>query len=124
MSLHDLVANIICAVNPMMTCQLYVSTGSTPVAGAKSTPTFAPFVDVIAQVQQMTTEDLKHMAEMGMSGITRKVWCDTVLHGIDRAAGLGGDKLILPDGTIWLVVAVPEVWPDWCSALLQKQVAL
>jgi hypothetical protein len=124
MSLHDMVANVICTINPMMTCQLYASTGSAPVAGGKSTPTFAAPDNVVVQGQQLTTEDLKHMAEMGMSGITRKVWCDTILHGIDRAAGLGGDKLVLPDSTIWLVVAVPEVWTDWCSALLQKQVAL
>ena len=124
MSLHDLVANVICTVNPMMTCQLYASTGNTPVAGGKSVPTFAAATNVIAQVQQLTASNLKHLAEMGMSGITRRVWCDTILHGVDRAAGLGGDKLVLPDGTIWLVVAVPEVWPDWCSALLQKQVSL
>jgi hypothetical protein len=63
------------------------------------------------------------MNDMNMTGIHRKVWCDTILSGGDRLDGTGGDLLTLPDGTIWLVVEVVEAWPDWCSALLQKQVA-
>ena len=124
MSLHDMVANAISSINPMMQCQWYKSTGNSSMLGTSRTPTYAPMAMITAQVQQLTAADLKHMNDLNMSGITRKVWCDVTLTGIDRAAGLGGDKLVLPDGTFWLVVQVVETWPDWCSALLQKQVAL
>lgn len=123
MSLHDLVANVISSINPMMQCQWYQNTGLTTATGGTRTPVYNAPVTVTCQVQQLTGADLKHMNALNMSGITRKVWCDTLLTGIDRAAGLGGDRLYLPDGTIWLVVQIVETWPDWCSALLQKQVA-
>ena len=123
MSLHDMVANIIGCVNPMMQCQWYQCTGSTAALGVPRTPTYASVATVNIQVQQLTAADIKHMNDMNMSGVTRKVWCDTILTGIDRVAGLGGDKLVLPDGTIWLVTQITETWPDWCSATIQKQVA-
>ena len=74
-------------------------------------------------MQQLTAADIKHIQDQNLSGISRKIWSDNILTGIDRAAGLGGDRIVLPDGTIYLVVQVIETWPDWCSALLQKQVS-
>ena len=123
MSLHDLVANAISGINPMMTCQWYKNTGTSSAAGGIVTPTYNTPLAISCQVQQLTAADIKHIQDQNLSGISRKVWCDQILTGIDRAAGLGGDRLILPDGTIYLVVQVIETWPDWCSALLQKQVS-
>ena len=123
MSLHDLASSVTSSINPMMQCQWYQNTGLTTAVGGKQTPTYAQVAQVLAQVQQLTAADLKHMNNMNMSGITRKIWCNAILTGIDRAAGLGGDQIILPDGTTWLVVQVIETWQDWCSALMQKQVA-
>ena len=123
MSLHDLASSVTSSINPMMQCQWYQSTGMTTAVGGKQTPTYAQVAQVLAQVQQLTSADLKHTNNMNMSGITRKIWCNEILTGIDRAAGLGGDQIILPDGTVWLVVTVIETWQDWCSALMQKQVA-
>jgi hypothetical protein len=121
-SLHDLVANLIGTINPMITCQWYQNIGITTAVGGVVTPAYNPSVPVQCQVQQLTAADIKHLQDLNQSGITRKVWCDQILTGIDRAAGLGGDRLILPDGTTWLVVQVVEVWPDWCSATICKQV--
>lgn len=121
MSLHALVANLIGSINPMMPCQWSQNTGVTTAAGGVSTPAYNPAATISCQVQQLTAADVKHLQDLNLSGITRKVWSDTILTGIDRAAGLGGDRLILPDGTAWLVVQVIESWPDWCSALIQKQ---
>lgn len=123
MSLHDMVANIITNINPMMQCQWQKCTGLTTAVGGKQSPSYAAAATVSAQVQQLSIAELKHMNDMNMAGISRKVWCDAQLTGVDRAAQLGGDLIALPDGTIWLVVEVLESWPDWCSALLKKQVA-
>jgi hypothetical protein len=122
-SLHDLVANLIGAINPQMTCQWYKNTGIVTAIGGVVAQSYSPAVPIQCQVQQLTAADIKHMQDLNQSGITRKVWCDQILTGIDRAAGLGGDRLVLPDGTIWLVVQVVEVWHDWCSATICKQVS-
>lgn len=123
MSLHDLASGIISNINPMMVCQLQKNTGSVAAAGGHRTPSYAASAPVRAQVQQLTAAEIAHMNDMNMSGIHRKVWCDAQLTGVDRLSGVGGDLLTMPDTTIWLVVEVVESWPDWCSALLQKQVA-
>jgi hypothetical protein len=57
-----------------------------------------------------------------MSGLKRKLWSSQIMNGIDRAAGLGGDKVVLPDGTTWLVVQILEKFPDWNSVVIVKQV--
>ena len=124
MSLHDLASSVIGSVNPTMSCQWYPYAGTTTVAGGTRTPSYNGPFTVNVQVQQLTASDLAHVNDMNTSTITRKVWCNTTLHGIDRAAGLGGDKLVLPDGTFWLVVQIIETWTDWCSAVITKQVAL
>jgi hypothetical protein len=124
MSLHDLVSNLIGSVNPQVLCQWYQCTGSTGGAGGYRTPTYNLPVAISIQVQQLTAADLAHTNDLNSSVISRKVWCNTILTGIDRAAGLGGDKLVLPDGTFWLVTQILEKWPDWCSAIIIKQVAL
>lgn len=119
MSLHDIVSGVISTINPMMTCQWSQNTGISTAADGSVTPSYNPAVSVSCQVQQLTAADIKHMQDTNQSGITRKVWCDQVLTGIDRAAGLGGDQIVLPDGTVWLVV---QVFETWRSALLCKQV--
>ena len=118
-----MVANVISSTNPMMLCQWYKNAGTTTAPGGLVTDVYTGPTGITCQVQQLTTADRKTMNDMSVSGITRKIWCDAILTGVDRAAGVGGDRVYLPDGTIWLVVAVPEVWLDWCSALLQKQVS-
>lgn len=123
MSLHDMAANVISTINPMMQCPWLKSTGNTVEIGGRMSPSFAPATTVSVQVQQLTFKDLQHLSDLNVQEIVRKVWCDAILSAVDRASQLGGDKLYLPDGTAWLVVAVPEVWPDWCTALLQKQLA-
>ena len=123
MSMHDLVANVIGGVNPMMLCQWYKNIGFVSGTDGSVVPSYNAPAPVTCQVQALSSSDRKALNDMGVSGITRKVWCDAQLTGIDREAGLGGDRLYLPDSTTWLVVQVVESWPDWCSAILQKQVA-
>ena len=123
MNLHGLASGVTRSVNPMMACQWSKNTGATTAIGGKRTPTYATPVTISAQVQQLTAADIKHMNNQNIASITRKVWSSTILTATDREAGVGGDLLTLPDGTTWLVVQLMEVWSDWCSALIQKQVA-
>lgn len=123
LGLHNLVSGLVGSVNPMQLATWYKCLGFTTAPGGKSTPSFMDAQSINVQVQQLTVADLKHIDGLNVSGITRKVWSEAILSGIDRAAQLGGDKLVLKDGTTWLVVQIIETWPDWCSAVIQKQVS-
>ncbi|ELF4643998.1 hypothetical protein RNG81_004825, partial [Salmonella enterica subsp. enterica serovar Mbandaka] len=43
-------------------------------------------------------------------------WC-----GLNRTRQQGGDKFVIGDET-WLVVEVPEIWPDWTRVIVCLQV--
>jgi len=49
---------------------------------------YAPAQQVLAQVQELTAADLKHLDDLTMSGLKRKLWSSQLMNGIDRAAGL------------------------------------
>ena len=123
MNLHGIVAGAVGAVNPRMMISYYASTpNQTATPGGKRLPTYAPAINVIAQVQELTASDLKHLDDLNMSGIMRKLWSNQLMYGVDRPGGLGGDKVVLPDGTTWLVIRTIEQFPDWNSVAIQKQV--
>jgi hypothetical protein len=54
--------------------------------------------------------------------LLHNIWCAATLHASDRASKIGGDHIVMADGTDWLVVHVKEQFTDgWCSAVIQKQ---
>jgi hypothetical protein len=123
MSLMNDALGAIGAMNPMQLITVQLSTGFTTAAGGTRTPAYAAPVTISAQVQEVRSGDLKHMNDLNISGLLRKVWSGQQLNSVDRAAQLGGDKVTLADGTIWLVVHVLEQFPGWCSVVIQKQVS-
>jgi len=123
MNLHGIASGAIGSVNPSQKVALKASTGYTTAAGGKQSPTYASVVNIDAQVQELTSDQLRHVNGLGIDGILRKLWVNGTLHAVDRAQSLGGDMVTLADGTIWLVVHILEQFPDWCSAAIQKQVS-
>ena len=126
MNLHGLVRGAITAVNPDLIIPWLVSTGSTTAAGGKQTPTYAAPVNVGAQVQAVTGQDLKKYNFLQAQGIYRAVYMYGNVQGINRVAAKGGDLLKfaeVPGGTVrtWLVRAVDETWPDWCRVIVSLQ---
>ena len=123
MNLHGIISGAVGAVNPRMLISYSACTSIITVTpGGPRTPTYLPATNITAQVQELTTGDLKHVDDLNMSGLKRKLWSSQIMNGIDRAAGLGGDKVVLPDGTTWLVVQILEKFPDWNSVVIVKQV--
>jgi hypothetical protein len=123
MNLHGIISGSVGAINPQMMVSYYACTATiTAAPGGPRTPSYAPAQQVLAQVQELTNADLKHLDDLNMSGLKRKLWSSQLMNGIDRAAGLGGDKVVLPDGTTWLVVQILEKFPTWNSAVIVKQV--
>lgn len=122
MNLHAVVANVIGAVNPLQKIVIQKSNGSTVNSDGSRSPSYEPPVTTAGQVQELTTEDLRHLEALNIQGSTRKVYLNGVIHGIERAAGRGGDLITLQNGSVWLVTAVLERWDTgWCKAAITLQ---
>lgn len=120
MNLHGIVSGAVGAVNPFIEAQVYRSTGYTSV-DFKQTPAYAAPVPLLIQKQELSFKDLQHVDGLNLQGVFCSVYLNGAIYGVDRGTAKGGDKFLF-DGQTWLVVAVPEQWPDWCRVILCLQV--
>lgn len=129
MNLHGLVRGAITAVNPDRIIAYIASTGNTVATGGKVTPTFAAPVNVGAQIQPVSTGDLRHYDFLQGQGLFRAVYLFGTVGGVNRIEAKGGD--LLQFGTTvgatvhtWLVKAVDEQWTpngNWCRVIVVLQ---
>lgn len=122
MNLHAIVAPIIAAVNPMTAATWLQSTGSTVNADFSRTPSFSS-TPILVQNQALSASDLRHLDMLNIETVTRKVWANCSLQGVNRATGQGGDLLKF-GGRTWLVTVVFEMWDNsgpWSSVGLTQQ---
>lgn len=124
--LRSIANSAVQSVNPNIVANYYASTGSTTDASGKRSPAFAPVASVVIQVQAARGKDLEHVANLNMQNIYRNVrmWGNT--QGVVRPDARGGDLLRFPQipggaDQTWLVVAVLETWPTWCSLIVCLQ---
>lgn len=122
MNLHQLVSGHIAAVNPFLTGSIKVSTGTTTAADGKRTPSYTTIAGVPMQVQALSGRDLRQLESLNIQGVSRAVYLNGNIEGLDRPAGKGGD-LILVNGATWLVTTVLETWDaaGWCKLGLTLQ---
>jgi len=73
-----------------------------------------------AQVQDLSTDDLRLTEGLNLQGIHKVVYLNGSWAGIVRADTKGGDVFILQN-TEWLVTNVPESWPDWTKVIVTRQ---
>jgi len=83
-------------------------------------------VQCSGQVQGVTAQELQHIDGLNIEGVMRKVYLNGNAQGVVRADSKGGDTLQFPETSggvarSWLVIAVLETWPDWCSVLVRLQ---
>ncbi len=119
MNLHAMVRGAITTVNPDRTISLQRSTGYTTGSNGKQVPTYADAVSGPGQVQALSAGQQKHMTEMNISGVMRKVYLYGNWMGVVRPDKTGGDVLTfsqIPGGAAqaWKLVHVFETWDDWC----------
>lgn len=105
------------AVNPNMTATLYVSTGYVTGADGTQVPAYANAVTGLqVNVQALSGGDIRHADALNLQGILRTIYVNRRVQGINRPAGLGGDKLEIATGLSkravdeWLVCEVVEPW--------------
>lgn len=121
MNLHGIVSGAIGTVNPPISAQVSQSTGYTTSPSGKQVPSYAAPVTVTIQKQELSFKDLQHIDGMNLQGELCSVYLNGAIYGVDRGTAKGGD-LFAFNGQTWLVVAVPEQWPDWCRVILCLQV--
>lgn len=112
MNLHRIAARAVGAVNPFVEAQVYRSTGSQKNADYSVTPDYAAPVTMRVQKQAVTQADIRHLDNLNLQGIFTSIYTAGNWCGINRPKQQGGDKFVIGDEA-WLVVSVPENWPDW-----------
>lgn len=121
MNLHGVVSRAIGAVNPFIEAQFQRCTGYTTAPDGGRIPSYSAPETASVQKQELTFKDLQHIDGMNLQTEVTAIWFNGSLKAADRVGQTGGD-LVLINGQTWLVVAVPETWPDWCHAVLCLQV--
>lgn len=109
LNLHGIVRGAINAVNPDVAVVVLKSTGWTDASDGEQVPTYAAPVTVMAQVQPLTSQQLKQVDNLNQSSTYRNFYLSGDFSGHERATSKGGDK-IQHDGKLWLVDSQPEAW--------------
>ncbi len=69
MNLHQVVVGAIAAVNPHQPATIQLSAGPGPTApDGGRLPTFGDPIDITAQVQALTAQDLRHLEGLNIAG--------------------------------------------------------
>jgi hypothetical protein len=125
MNLHQIVSGAVGSVNPMLQAFVRVSTGATIAADGKRTPTYARAVFVPAQIQPLSTGDIRQLDSLNIQGVEKAIYLNGHVDGLVREQNKGGDLIVLQNGTnagAYLVSVVLEAWPDWtkCGVVMQS----
>ena len=116
MNLRKIANRVTSGVNPNVTAQIYKSTGYSTNDDGSQSPSYADAVTMKVQKQAISQSDLQHIDNINLQGqfvsiYTNGNWC-----GLNRKANEGGDIFVIGDDK-WLVVSVPEIWPDWTRVI-------
>lgn len=120
MNLHDMVRGAIGTVNPEIQAVLIQSAGWVTNPDFTRTPVTARPLLVKIQAQAISADDLQLIDNLDSDGIHNTVYINGRLDGVVRILAKGGD-ILKYSGQTWLVVAVPELWPDWCHVVVTLQ---
>lgn len=122
MDLRGIANGGITTVNPNETVIVLRSTGFAMGAGAKQVPTYAAPVSGPAQVQALSSDDVKQLDGLNIQGTVQVIYLRGVLAGVVRPNQTGGDLVKRKGGSeTYLVVKVLENWPDWTKAVICLQ---
>lgn len=126
MNLRAIANKFIQATNPNVQIQWIQSNGYVVNDAGKRTPQTLTLT-VNAQIQALSSSDLKHIDGLNLTNVMRTVYLYGNAAGVVRVDQLGGDILVFPEtpngcNRNWLVTQVVETWPDWCHVIVTLQV--
>lgn len=110
MNLHAIAGPYVAAVNPMLPVMVSISRGSTTLPSGKRSPTYALPVRMQAQVQAMSSRDLRQVSGLNLQGSMSAIYLMGDIEGLVRPLVKGGDLIRFPDGSVYLVVVALENW--------------
>lgn len=119
MNLRGIANGLTSRINPNVAGIFQVNTGFTTLPGGKRVPSYNN-VDVSVQFQELSSTDLKQIDAVNIQGILRSAYLNGNFNGVNRPEQKGGDILLVGNDK-WLVVKVPELWPDWCRVIVNLQ---
>ena len=124
MNLHSIASGCISSINPMKPSTLYLSDGYVTLRGGTRVPMYKVQTNDV-QVQGLSESELRHVNELNIGGILRKVYVRGTVTSVIRADAKGGDLMTfeVEDGMkTWMCSHVLEQWPDWAAIVVQQQV--
>lgn len=127
MNLFGPVRAAITAVNPDQWAMIAVSKGYTTKPDGTRVPAYLPAQPVRAQVQDLSSKDLRLTDGLNLQGETKSIYLRGDWTGIVRQDGRGGDVIQLQDGSVWLVNKVAENWGGrrgWVKVVATRQMDL
>jgi len=119
MNLRGIANGLTSRINPNVAGVFQVNTGFTTLPGGKRVPSYNN-VDVSVQFQELSSTDLKQIDAVNIQGILRSAYLNGNFNGVNRPEQKGGDILQVGSDK-WLVVKVPELWPEWCRVIVNLQ---
>lgn len=119
MNLRGIANGLTSRINPNVAGVFQVNTGFTTLPGGKRVPSYNN-VDVSVQFQELSSTDLKQIDAVNIQGILRSAYLNGNFNGVNRPEQKGGDILLVGNDK-WLVVKVPELWPEWCRIIVNLQ---
>lgn len=119
MNLRGIANGLTSRINPNVAGVFQVNTGFTTLPGGKRVPSYNN-VDVSVQFQELSSTDLKQIDAVNIQGILRSAYLNGNFNGVNRPEQKGGDILLVGSDK-WLVVKVPELWPEWCRVIVNLQ---
>lgn len=119
MNLRGIANRATSTINPNVQGVFQVNTGFTTIPGGKRVPSYNS-VNVIVQLQELSSTDLRQVDSVNIQGILRSAYLNGNFNGVNRPEQKGGDILMIGEEK-WLVVKVPELWPDWCRVIINLQ---
>lgn len=124
MNLHNIASPLVAAVNPWTTGLYFKSNGSATGADGKRTPTYLPALSVTIQMQALSWKDTQMLDSVNLAGERRAMYVNGDWQSIERPDLRGGDKIVLSDGTAWLIVQNLENWnatAGWSKVAVTRQ---
>ena len=126
MNLRSIANGALQALNPDVQVTWLQSQGFTNDSAGNASPQYAPPQTLCAQVQPLSTDQLRHMDNLNIQGVLRSVYLRGAVSTAVRIDVTGGDLLQFPElpngpNRTWLVETVDEQWPNWCRATVRLQ---
>lgn len=124
MNLHNIAGAIVAAINPWTSGRYFQANGSTTAGDGKRTPTYLPALPVTVQMQALSWKDTQMLDSINLAGERRAMYVNGDWQSIARPDLRGGDKIVLADGTTWLIVQNLENWnatAGWSKVAVTRQ---